>query len=122
MMQAIVFGRREPLQRHIVEEGIKPAIFGSYSYDPIRQVFDPPPPDKNETVPSQFFNKTHVLSTVIGQEDQKQTTLDAKNASMFFRKHVTHKTTPWWARPKLHMNSTTKLRHNDKFVGNFPVF
>ncbi|PZC80433.1 hypothetical protein B5X24_HaOG214735 [Helicoverpa armigera] len=73
-----VNGRRESLKRFVVEEGSKPAIFGSYSYDPVKQVFVPPQQEGGEggtptdisPFPPQFVNDSYI-STAIGDLDQE---------------------------------------------------
>lgn len=88
-------------------------IVGSYSYDPITQLFEPKH-STNETLPIQIYNSSYILSTAVGGdivEDNNGTTkhITYNKSNIFFRKHVTStiKTTHWWARSKAtHKNLT----------------
>lgn len=99
------------------------AIFGSYSYDPVKQVFVPPPQD-NSTIdddkPSQVVNGSFILSTAVGDPtttpnpDEGGDSTEQANNNLVYRKHVTpvtHKNTAWWMRPKLPFNNLTSNIH-----------
>uniref|UniRef100_A0A2A4J0I3 Uncharacterized protein n=1 Tax=Heliothis virescens TaxID=7102 RepID=A0A2A4J0I3_HELVI len=72
-----VNGKREPIKRYIVEEGAKPAIFGSYSYDPVKQIFiitnGVSPGDSTTSIPPQLVNDSYI-STAVGEVEPEHTT------------------------------------------------
>ncbi|XP_063837774.1 uncharacterized protein LOC135086876 isoform X2 [Ostrinia nubilalis] len=79
------------------------AIFGSYSYDPIKQVFEP---KKESHDRPQIVNSSYVLSTAVGITDDHHHHHNTSDA--IYRHHVTIVTprpTQWWAR-KLPKNIT----------------
>lgn len=99
------------------------AIFGSYSYDPVKQVFVPPPPADNDTVhsgpkiPDQIINGSYVLSTAVGDPTHTPEQEVTNHTDPVFRKHVTpvtYKNTAWWIRPKLGFKNLTAVHKLNK--------
>ncbi|XP_035437071.1 uncharacterized protein LOC118267263 [Spodoptera frugiperda] len=83
-----VFGKRETLQRYVIEEGAKPPIFGSYSYDPVKQVFMPPPSEDGDEDLHQEPQPAPppVLQTIPGPSTITNCLNDTRRP--IFRKHV----------------------------------
>ncbi|XP_050361166.1 uncharacterized protein LOC126780600 isoform X2 [Nymphalis io] len=94
------------LPRYVVEPDVKPAIFGSYSYDVIKGDFVLPNSTTTDiSLTDIIFNNTSPSSV---QDDN-------------FRKHVavteTIKSLNWWTHAKLFLsNSTHKFRTNQTKV------
>lgn len=71
---------REPVQRFIIEENYKPAIFGSHLYDPIKQVFESIPKIESH---DQIVNETLIMSTAVGND------VHHNNTGNNLRRHTT---------------------------------
>ncbi|XP_022832918.1 uncharacterized protein LOC111360868 isoform X2 [Spodoptera litura] len=84
-----VFGKREILQRYVIEDGAKPPIFGSYSYDPVKQVFIPPASEDGHENPHP--EPQPVPPPVLQTKPGKTTNSNCLNNTgrPIFRKHVT---------------------------------
>ncbi|XP_045509686.1 uncharacterized protein LOC123705107 [Colias croceus] len=90
----IIVSEKEKMPRYVVEEGVKPPIFGSYSYNPLTQTFDvqDETSSKGSVIQIQIYNKTNT-------ENERGKTEDL---SRVFRKNVVSnmprslKTLNWW--------------------------
>ncbi|KAJ0183715.1 hypothetical protein K1T71_000138 [Dendrolimus kikuchii] len=78
-------GRRYNDERLVVEEDSRRAIFGSFYYDPLRDVFNIPP---SENHPSQF-NGSEVMSTGIGVNNPMSTLNTSVYDSTTIIEHMT---------------------------------
>ncbi|XP_022832247.1 uncharacterized protein LOC111360533 [Spodoptera litura] len=75
-----VNGKSDAVPRFLVKAGAKPAIFGSYSYDPVKRIFVTPLPEERNyqpedygptsplPLPSQSVSDSFVQSTAVVDE------------------------------------------------------
>ncbi|XP_022121192.2 uncharacterized protein LOC110997365 [Pieris rapae] len=80
-----VYGK-EKLPRFVVEEFVKPAIFGSYSYNPLTQMFEKKddPSSNGNVIQIQIYNRTITQTQVMTNPPAIRNTVHN-----IFRKHVT---------------------------------
>ncbi|XP_073951850.1 uncharacterized protein [Choristoneura fumiferana] len=111
---SLTLGEKQEVQRFLSDDNFKPPIFGSYSYDPIQQIFEPP---VHHPAAASNENRNKLVNKDVSTKFEKDTTTSAaENTTTLlppYRKYVKQVSQPSYL-PGIKPNETAHLRYRPK--------